>query len=130
MLENIPGGSIDLAVLDPPYGCRYVANHRKVLPDAEMLANDDQPRTEFIPPIVRTVKSGGAVYLCTRYDVMPLWSDALKNAGAKLKVPIVWDKCTHSKGDLLGDYSNRVEFVLVAHVGLSRYRDKPIYPDL
>ncbi len=47
----------------------------------EMLANDEKPRLDFVPPIVKTVKNGGAVYLCTRFDVALLWSNALTEAG-------------------------------------------------
>ena len=38
------------------------------------------------------VADGGAIYLCTRFDVAPIWQQALTDTGAILKTPIVWDK--------------------------------------
>ncbi len=87
-----------------------------------MLANDDKPRLDFVPPIVKTVKNGGAIYLCTRFDVAPLWSNALTEAG---KNPIYWIKDNMSKGDLR-DRGNCVEIVLCAHVGRHLLRGKRV----
>lgn len=117
MLESIPPQSVDVVWTDPPYGISYVPNNRKVLEIPDMLANDDKPRLDFVPPIVRSVKDGGAIYLCTRHDVATLWSDALAEAGARVKNPIYWIKDNFSKGDLLGDRGNCVELVLFAHLG-------------
>ncbi len=62
MLAEIAPGSIDLCWTDPPFGISYVPNSRKVLEIPEMLANDDKPRLDFVPPIVKTVKNGGAIF--------------------------------------------------------------------
>ena len=117
MIAELAPGSVDLCTSDPPYGINYYAGSRRVMSIPDVLANDEKPRVEYVPPIVRVVKSGGAIYLCTRIDVMPAWAAALENAGAKLKTPIFWDKCATTKGDLLGDYSNQIEIVLFSHVG-------------
>ena len=116
MLETIPPGSVDLCWSDPPYGVRYLANNRKVLEKQEMLANDDRPHVEYVPPIVKTVKNGGAIYLCTRFDVAQPWVDALTAAGVRMKTPIFWIKDSVGLGDL-SDRGNAVEIVLFAHVG-------------
>lgn len=125
MLETIPPGSIDLCWTDPPFGISYVPNSRKVLEIPDMLTNDDKPKLDFVPPIVKTVKIGGAIYLCTRFDVAPLWSGALVEAGAKIKNPIYWVKDNMSKGDLR-DRGNCVEIVLCAHVGRHLLRGKRV----
>jgi len=85
-----------------------------------MLANDEKPHTEYVAPIVRCVKDGGAVYLCTRFDVAQPWVEALIGAGARMKNPIYWIKDTVGLGDL-SDRGNAVEIVLVAHVGAKRH---------
>lgn len=123
-MAQMEPGSVDAVVCDPPYGIAYVANGRKTIPRAEMLANDAKPRLEFVPPIVRVVKDGGAVYLCTRFDVAYQWVDALEQAGAKVKNPVYWIKDNLTQGDLTGDRGNCVEIVLFAHVGRHLLRGK------
>jgi len=124
MFELLAPGSVDLAWTDPPYGIGYIALRRKILPIQDKLANDEKPHTEFVAPIVRTVKDGGAVYLCTRFDVSAQWVDALKETGVRVKNPIYWVKTLPSIGDCLGDRGNCVEIILFAHVGRHLLRGK------
>ena len=66
------------------------------------------------------------MYLCTRWDVMEAWRQAMADAGLIIKTTIVWDKGNHGVGDLTGDYGCRTELVLFAHRGrhaLRRGRD-------
>ena len=124
MLPSIAPGSIDAVWVDPPFGISYVPNSRKTIAIPDRLTNDEKPHLEFIPPIVKTIKDGGAVYLCTRFDVAAQWGTALQSAGAKVKNPIYWIKNVGSKGDLTGDRSNCVEIVLFAHIGRHLLRGK------
>ncbi len=126
MLETIPPGSVSCCFGDPPYGIGYQGNHRKVMAKQEMLANDERPHLEMVPPIVRTVKDGGAIYLCTRFDVAPLWATALTEAGVQVKNPIFWIKDTLGMGDTTGDRGNAVEIVLFAHKGRHLLRGKRV----
>ena len=124
MLRTIAPGSVDAVFCDPPYGINFVPSHRKIMAIPDKLANDDKPHTEFVPPIVNTVKDGGAVYLCTRFDVAAQWVDALKATGVKVKNPIYWIKPLPSQGDVWGDRGNCVEIILFAHVGRHLLRGK------
>ncbi len=113
---------VSLCVCDPPYGCAFVSNMRTVSEQPPMLANDEKPHLEFVPPIVRAVKPDSAIYLCTRFAEFSLWENALKDAGATVKTPIVWDKTVHTMGDVYCDYGNQVELILFAHIGRPRLR--------
>lgn len=124
MLETVVPNSVAAAIVDPPYGIGFVPNSRKILAIPEMLANDETPHLEFVPPIVRAVKDGGAIYLCTRFDVAQPWVDALTETGAKVKNPIFWIKDSVGLGDLTGDRGNAVEIVLFATVGRHLLRGK------
>jgi len=124
VLESLEPGSVSCAWTDPPYGINFVPTHRKVTPIPGGIANDDKPHLEFVPPIVRAVKNGGAIYLCTRFDVASQWVDALKSTGVKMKNPIYWIKSLPSQGDCFGDRGNCVEIVLFAHVGRHLLRGK------
>jgi len=124
MFRSIAPGSVDAVFCDPPYGINFVPTNRKILAIPDKLANDDKPHTEFVPPIVNTVKDGGAVYLCTRFDIAAQWGNALASTGAKVKNPIYWIKPLPSQGDVTGDRGNCVEIVLFAHVGRHLLRGK------
>ena len=124
VLESLAPGSVDLAWTDPPYGIGFRPTHRKILAIPDKLANDEKPHTEFVAPIVKTVKDGGAVYLCTRFDVSAQWVDALKATGVKVKNPIYWVKTLPSQGDVFGDRGNCVEIILFASVGRHLLRGK------
>jgi DNA modification methylase len=113
---------VHLLVSDPPYGCNYKTNHRKISATPERLANDDKPNLAFVQPMVNAVQPNSAIYLCTRFDVYAQWEQALKDAGTTVKTPIVWDKGNWTAGDLQGDYGNRVELILYAHRGRSKLR--------
>jgi site-specific DNA-methyltransferase (adenine-specific) len=116
-------GAAAAVVTDPPYGIgylsRFVAKQRRI-------AEDDAAPLDTVAPMVATIRDGGAMYLCTRWDVMESWRQAMVAAGLIMKTTIVWDKGNHGVGDLTGDYGSRVELILFAHKGrhaLRRGRD-------
>lgn len=115
---------VDLVATDPPYGIAYETNYRKVLDKPDMLEGDDEPPLWFIAQAAALLRPGGALYVCTRFDVSPLWIGAIKGCGLKLKTTIVWDKTNHTAGDLEGDYGNQTEFVLFAHDGKHKLRER------
>jgi site-specific DNA-methyltransferase (adenine-specific) len=108
--------NIDAVVTDPPYGISYVSSRRKH-GDTIMLNEDDRAAIDTVAMMARPLRDGGAMYLCTRFDVAPLWQQTIEQAGLTLKTPIVWDKTNHTSGDLTGDYGNQVELILFAHKG-------------
>ena len=91
---------------DPPYGISYQTGRRKVMDTPDMLANDSKAPLWSVPLMYEVVENTGAIYLCTRFDVAPMWQQALIDAGAILKTPIIWDKGNWTSGDLTGDYAN------------------------
>jgi site-specific DNA-methyltransferase (adenine-specific) len=110
-------GTVHAVVTDPPYGISYKTNYRKRLATPEMLNGDEDAPLWFLPLAEPILADGGAVYVCTRFDVAPEWMAAIRGCGLELKTPIVWDKTNHTAGDLEGDYGNQTELVLFAHKG-------------
>ena len=113
----------DLVLTDPPYGIGYITERRYVANAPPMLAGDDAPPVDTVPLMLSGLGDGGAIYLCTRFDVAELWRRALMDAGVVVKTPIVWDKTNHTAGDLDGDYGCQTELVLFAHKGRHKLRD-------
>jgi site-specific DNA-methyltransferase (adenine-specific) len=89
----------------------------------DMLANDSKAPLWSVPLMYEVVENTGAIYLCTRFDVAPMWQQALIDAGAILKTPIIWDKGNWTSGDLTGDYANQCELILFAHKGRHKLKD-------
>ena len=97
---------------DPPYVIAYQTGRRKVMDTPDLLANDTEAPLWSVPLMYDKLEDGGAIYLCTRFDVAHQWQQALTDAGAILKTPIVWDKGNWTSGDLTGDYGNQCELIL------------------
>lgn len=114
---------VDLVASDPPYGIAYTTSFRRVSDAPAMLANDDIAPVDTVAMMVRPLRTGGAIYLCTRFDVSNQWVVAVESSGCVMKTAIIWDKLNHTAGDLEGDYGCQTELVLFAHKGRHRLRD-------
>ena len=116
LMKNIPDGSVDLVVTDPPYGVNFVSNYRKEKYNA--IQNDSHLDwlDDLVNELYRIMKMNTAVYcFCSWHNV-----DIFKNAfdkKFKLKNIIVWEKNNTSMGDLKGSYAPKHEFILYAHKG-------------
>lgn len=108
---------VDAVVTDPPYGISYVSSRRTHGGDTKMLSEDDKSPLDTIAMMARPLIDGGAMYICTRFDVAPVWQQTMLDANLDLKTPIIWDKTNHTSGDLTGDYGNQTELILFAHKG-------------
>lgn len=114
--------AVDLIVTDPPYGIAYVTSFRNVSDAPAMLKNDDSAPIDTVAPMMAALKSSGAIYLCTRFDVAEPWRAAIADAGGTIKTAIVWDKLNHTAGDLDGDYGAQTELIIFAHKGRHKLR--------
>lgn len=125
LFQSLPDDSIDLIIADPPYGIGYRATYRTRIPKRTERNNRseaatrnsrgdfglDVVNTAWIPDAARVLKTTGAMYLCTRWDVLHLWMDALLAADLKVSQRIVWDKALWGAGDLRF-YGSQTEDIL------------------
>ena len=97
-LNGIKDNSIDLIIIDPPYGINYQSNRRK--DKFEVIVNDD---VLFIPldDLWRVLKPSGCMFIFYSHKV-PLIDNRVKNI-------IVWVKDNWTVGDLEGDFGNQYE---------------------
>jgi site-specific DNA-methyltransferase (adenine-specific) len=114
-MKEIPDGSVDMILTDPPYGIDYQSNFRKE--KFNKIANDKKIDMGFIDDAYRKLKDGGAIYLFTRWDVYPEWKVDIERAGFKLKNLLVWHKAGGGLGDLKGAYIYNHEFCIYATKG-------------
>lgn len=115
--------SVGLFVVDPPYGIGYKAGHGVTNGGKPRVASrdfgEDVIQTDWLPDAYRSLRDAGALYLFTRWDVMPIWMEALLSAGFKIPQRIIWDKL-HWGGGNLEYYGSQVEDILFAIKGQHR----------
>ena len=116
LMKDIPDGSVDLIVTDPPYGINYQSNYRQ---QKYSTFKNDQSMDwldNFVAEIHRVLKQNTAVYCFCSWHNVDLFKTAFEKK-FKLKNIIVWEKNNTSMGDLKGSYAPKHEFVLFAHKG-------------
>ena len=109
LMKNIPDGSVDLVLTDPPYGIDFQSNFRKN--KFSKIENDSTVNAEFLDECKRVLKDTGAIYCFTRWDVYPSWIEQI-NKRFKVKNCIVWFKRGGGLGDLKKGYIYNHEFII------------------
>lgn len=121
-----------LIVADPPYGINYKTSWKdnmnsrrkgKGLKERKAIEQfqDTVIDTSWIPAAYSALKTGGAMYLFTRWDVLHHWHVSALQAGFKVIQCIVWDKGHFGAGNLKG-YGSQTENILVCVKGAHRLR--------
>jgi site-specific DNA-methyltransferase (adenine-specific) len=113
LMKNIPDGSVDMVLCDPPYGIDYQSMRKKdKTKRLPKILNDKKPFTSFIPEIKRIIKTTGCVAIFTRWDVQHAFIEAMEKNGLRPNNSIVWDKKIHGMGDLKRSFGSRYENIL------------------
>lgn len=127
ILPTLADKSVDAIITDPPYGINFNKGYKKnVLP---ITGDDGFSVMVFMDDMLREwqriLKSNGAIYVFTRFDVMPYWWLKLKTY-FDMKNCIIWNKGGGSPGDLEGNYAFTHEMVLFGSVGGHKLNGKRI----
>lgn len=124
LLNSLSPGSVACIVTDPPYGIAYHSGrHQGKNPHAPIASDWNVQIGAFLDAAERVLCKGGAVYLFTRFDVYPLWTREIPTT-LSLKNQIIWDKGTHSSGDLTGNFGFRHEILMFITKGRHQLRGK------
>lgn len=125
-MKDIPDGSVDLVLTDPPYGIN-LKSYKKL---KKALAGDDGMTVMFflddiLREFKRILKKEGAAYIFSRFDVFPYWWIKCKNY-FEMKNCIIWNKGGGGTGDLRGNYFNNYEMIIFFTKGYHKLNGKRI----
>lgn len=113
VLPTLVTDSVDVVLMDPPYGVQYVSNHRSWLTEhiAVPIAGDDRLPVEILADIEPLLRDTGAVYMfCTEDGITP-FNEVAKAVGLTKRRTLIWDKKNWASGDLKGDWASQCEFI-------------------
>lgn len=124
LLRSVAPKSAQLIFADPPYGIAYYSNHYVgANPHAPIARDWNFQIGPFLNEAGAALTDGGALYLCTRWDVALLWTQWIAPP-LTLTNSIIWLKDNHSAGDLTGNFGYQYEILLFITKGRHRLRGK------
>jgi site-specific DNA-methyltransferase (adenine-specific) len=115
-MKEIPDGSIDMILTDPPYGMDFQSNyrqikHRKIKGDTNLGWLDD-----WCYELFRVAADNTAHYVFCSFHNVDKFKQCLEKK-FKIKNMLVWEKNNTSMGDLKGDFAPKYEMIIFIHKG-------------
>lgn len=127
LMKEVPDGSIDLVVTDPPYLISYKTNHRKDKSHkfCSVIENDNNPQLiiDYLRECYRIMKNNSAIYLFCSFDKIEFFKQEVEKQ-FKLKNMIVWVKNNWTAGDLKAQFGKQYELILLANKGRALFNGK------
>ena len=116
LMKDIPDGSVDLVLTDPPYGMAFQSNHRKE--KYNEIQNDKSLGwlERYISECCRVLKNNSAIYCFCSWHNVDVFKQAIEKK-FKIKNILIWEKNNTSMGDLKGSYAPKYEMIIFAHKG-------------
>ena len=115
-MKEIPDGSVDMILTDPPYGMSFQSNHRKqkhssIKNDSCLYWLDD-----FAKDCYRVASDNSAHYVFCSFHHVDKFKQAFERH-FKLKNILIWKKNNTSMGDLKADFAPKYEMILFLQKG-------------
>ncbi len=110
------GAKAEMLWADPPFGINYTGHGKSKDGRAnkfEAIEGDDVPRSEWL---ANCLPASGAIYVKTTWSVLEFWNHAVSGV-CDLRSHIVWDRCSHSAGDVNNGYATQSEIILFGSIG-------------
>ena len=116
LMKNIPDGSVDLVLTDPPYGMDFQSHFRKQM--YSKIGNDKALDwlESYVDECFRILKDNTAVYFFCSWHNVDIFKQAIEKK-FKIKNILIWEKNNTSMGDLKGSYAPKYEMIIFAHKG-------------
>jgi len=122
-MKDIPDGSIDLVLTDPPYGMDYQSGRRKEKHNKIENDNNLSWLDTFAENIHRITKDNTSHYVFCSFHFIDRFKQALEKHFI-IKNILVWEKNNTGSGDLTGDFAPKIEFIIFLQKGRSKIRGR------
>ena len=116
LMKELPSGSVDLVLTDPPYGMDFQSHFRKEM--YSKIGNDKvlDWLESYVDEWFRILKDNTAVYFFCSWHNVDIFKQAIEKK-FKIKNILIWEKNNTSMGDLKGSYAPKYEMIIFAHKG-------------
>ena len=123
LMKNIPDGSVDLVLTDPPYGVDFQSHRRKEV--YAKIKNDKSLEwlDSYFKECSRILKDNTAIYCFCSWHNIDIFKQCFEKY-FKSKNVIVWVKNNHGSGDLKASYAPKHEFILYGNKGRRTFYGK------
>ena len=126
LMKNIPDGSVDLIVTDPPYRCISGGRAGKrnqptgilMKNDGKLFDHNDVKASEFFPELYRVLKDGTHCYVMVNLLNLQEFMNAAYQAGFKIHNLLIWKKNNVTPNRW---YMKNCEFTLFLYKGKAKY---------
>ena len=120
-MKEIPDGSVDMILTDPPYGMKYKRHIKKPRFDKIMNDNNLQWLPAAMDEIKRILTKNGNMYIFCSWHNCDIFKHELQKR-FHLKNMLIWNKGGNGMGDLRTDYGGvyEVVFFVVNNTGNQR----------
>ena len=129
IMKDIPDGSIDLIVTDPPYLINYKTNRRKDKTHrfTKEIIGENSPEviSKAIKEFYRVMKNDTALYLFCSPDKIDFFKKEVEKY-FKIKNIIIWKKNNWTAGDLYAQFGKQYEMIILANKGRAKFNGKRI----
>lgn len=117
MMRELPSGSVDVVLTDPPYGMSFQSNRSKNGPTHSRLVGDDTIDPRWLRAAFRVVKNGGCLISFSDWRGSCLWRHHIEDAGFQVKSQVIWNRLHHGMGDLRGAFAPMHDVIWYASKG-------------
>ena len=124
-MKDIPDGSIDMVMADPPYGISYQSGRRADKNQwKDKISNDEKPYVLWLNHAYKLLQVSGRLICFTRWDVEHVFRTRIREEKFNIKSQVIWDKIAHSMGDLKCAFASRHEGIIYATKGKYVFKRK------
>ncbi len=120
-VHDIEDASVNLLLIDPPYGMDYQSNRRKekhsAIDSDGTIADASDELLACLQQLYGKLATNAHVLCFCRFDSEATFAASMRIAGLKVKGSCIWVKDNHGSGDLAGGFAPKHERIIHAVKG-------------
>lgn len=105
VMEQMPSGSVQAIITDPPYGIAYQSAWRTDKRDRfDVIQGDTELDFSWLAEACRVMANTSSLFIFCRWDVQGQFYDAIAEH-FQVRSQVIWDRGVHGLGDLNAQYA-------------------------